>query len=108
MKVSSFSTLTPIQQTTLLIAVQVRTSIEDFHVTDLSDVQMKSLQSAYSARHLHAMHRLEDAHGHKETATLAYLIAMIPDYWEIPDCWRDVQEIYNPRSGTTAIDDSTT
>jgi hypothetical protein len=87
MNIVRFNQLTRRQQATLLIAMQIRNSMEDFHVKHLTDLQMKELnpiirQAVYQALGLILGPTPEQREGSDQS--IAYLVAMIPDYWEIP------------------------
>jgi len=81
----TFSQLSSRQQTALLIAVQVRNALEDFHVTQLSDRQMKPLNQITRYAIYEAVDLLETMDGdHQKEFYFGWLIDSIPDYWEIP------------------------
>jgi hypothetical protein len=87
MNTVQFNQLTKRQQATLLIAMQIRNSMEDFHVKYLTDAQVKELnpiirQAVYKALGLVLEPTPEERQ--RNDRSTEYLVSMIPDYWEIP------------------------
>lgn len=90
MRHQDFSTLTPEQQISLLIAMHVRNEMEDFHIENLSDTQMKQLnpiirQAIFDIVSLTNTPPVKKSDKKRADQTLEWLIRMIPDYWEIPE-----------------------
>lgn len=85
MKSSTFNQLSPQQQTALVIAMQVRNAMEDFHTTQLSNRQMKALNQIMRYGIYNAMDLLNTMAGDPmKEFYFGQLIDAIPDYWEIP------------------------
>jgi hypothetical protein len=82
MNVITWSQLTPRQQHVLLLAIYVRNSLEDFHVKHLSNSQMKELNMLIRQRLYDVVSAIEDESDNQKL--LGYLVAQIPDCWEIP------------------------
>jgi hypothetical protein len=90
MEQADFAKLTPRQQLTLVIAMHVRNEMESFHGKHLSDAQMKELNPIIRQAIYDALDTLKPpGPGSKRREewekTYAWLIRMIPDYWEVPD-----------------------
>jgi len=90
MRHQEFSKLTTPQQITLLIAMHVRNEMEDFHVDNLSDAQMKQLnqiirQAIFDVVILTNEEPKTRTDKEQATRVMDWLIRMIPDYWELPD-----------------------
>ena len=74
----------------IYIAMVIRNAMEDFHVENLTDAQVRELNqlirnAAYTA--LDSMHR---AHTDKGAAAfLALTLRLIPGYWEEPELLSD-------------------
>ena len=85
MKLADFAKLNPRQQATLIIAIHVRNELEDFHVDNLSDKQMKALNQTTRQAIYEALGFMPSSAEGKDTSKdLVWLIKMIPDYWEVP------------------------
>lgn len=67
-----------------MLAMYIRNALEDFHVANLSDAQMKDLNQIIRQALYDAISLIEEDGPDRDRA-LSYLIGMIPDYWEIPD-----------------------
>lgn len=72
----------------MIVAMHVRNAMEGFHVDHLSDVQMAELNVIIRQALFDVVSMIERP-ADNEDAT-AYLIKMIPDYWEVPS---DEQQI---------------
>jgi len=83
MKTSTWLQLTPRQQHVLLVAIYVRNAMEDFHVRHLTDAQMKEINMIVRQGLYDIVSMIEDDDD-GDDQTLNYLVAQIPDYWEIP------------------------
>lgn len=97
MKISAFTKLTPRQQHAMIMAMYLRSAIEDFHAANLSDAQMKELNQLLRRALFNIITFLETEdleHDSKAQAFLEYLITGIPDYWEVPE-----QATYNDERG---------
>ena len=72
----------------------VRNAIEDFHVAHLSDAQMKELNPLIRNALWEALTMMEpDAvPANARTFFFDFMIASIPDYWELPGTGQDAQE----------------
>lgn len=77
--------LQPRQQHVLIIAMQVRNALEEFHIANLSDAQMKVLNQTirYAIDNAVELTETLDSNATKQRG-YAWLVEMIPDYWEIP------------------------
>lgn len=84
MKQSAYQSLSPRQAHVLMLAMYIRNVLEDFHVANLSDAQMKDLNQIMRQA-LYDVISLIEEDGPDRDRALSYLIGMIPDYWEIPD-----------------------
>ena len=85
MNAQKFRLLTPRQQTAMVVAMLVRNAMEDFHVAHLSDVQMKELNPLIRDAIYDAMTLIETMKGDRQKEFFfGWLVASIPDYWEIP------------------------
>jgi hypothetical protein len=85
MKASEFLTLTPRQQHVLVIAMLVRNALEDFHVAHLTQAQMRELNQTVRYGIYDAVELIETMAGDGSREDFyAWLVASIPDYWEIP------------------------
>ncbi|MFF8186164.1 hypothetical protein ACF044_02765 [Microbacterium sp. NPDC016588] len=84
MNASSFASFTPPQQHAMLLAIQVRNAIEDFHVKHLSDAQMAELNPIIRQALYDGIVMMDNDNDPNFVRNLSYLISMIPDYWEIP------------------------
>ncbi len=82
MKATTWLQLTARQQHVLLVAIYLRNSIEDFHVAHLTDSQMKDLNQIIRQSLYDIVSIIEDEEDNQ--AMLSYLVAQVPDYWEIP------------------------
>jgi hypothetical protein len=83
-----FDQLTARQQLTLLIAMHIRNSLEDFHVAHLSDAQMKELNQLIRQATFDALGALDEPTDERREpwlASRAWLVMSIPPYWEVPD-----------------------
>lgn len=90
MRHQDFSKLTPEQQITLLIAMHVRNEMEDFHVDNLSDAQMKQLnqiirQAVFDVVSLTNTPPKTETDKKQATQAIDWLVKMTPDYWEVPE-----------------------
>lgn len=91
MKAADFYKLTSRQQKTMLMAMYLRNALEDFHVANLSDSQMKELNQLLRQALYNATSILEtDESDVWRERMMGYLVGMIPDYWEVPEdeTWR--------------------
>jgi hypothetical protein len=85
MNVPDFLSLSPRQQHTLVVAMLVRNALEDFHAAHLSDAQMKELNRLIRYGIYDAVTLIETMAGDPEKEhSYEWLVAAIPDYWEIP------------------------
>ena len=85
MKVSSFVELTQRQQHTMLVAMNVRNAMEDFHVANLSDEQMAELNPIIRQAIFDTVVMIEQMDDPDTAEHLSWLIRTVPDYWEIPN-----------------------
>lgn len=79
-----------------VIAMEIRNSMEDFHVKQLTDEQMKELNpiirnSIYSALVLlkYAGDESDVAKNQNAIAGVSRLLIMVPKYWEEPELTED-------------------
>lgn len=84
-----FAKLTPAQQLTLLIAMHVRNEMEDFHVANLSDTQMKELnpiirQAIFDVVSFTNQFPKTKTARRQAAQAINWLTMMVPDYWEVP------------------------
>lgn len=89
-----FAKLTHRQKEALIIAMHVRNEMEDFHVKNLSDAQMKELNPIIRKAILEGLTLWEKGMWHslynkdkkpdEWVESLGWTLMMIPDYWEIP------------------------
>lgn len=85
MTTKDFLALTPRQQHVLVLSMAVRNALEDFHAAHLTDVEMKELNQLIRHAVYDTVELLETMDGDPERrADFAYLVASVPDYWEIP------------------------
>lgn len=82
---SRVSALTPRQMHAMIIAMQVRNALEDFHAENLTNAQMKTLNGLIRYAIYDGIVILETM-GADDGAFehFKYLLASIPDYWEVP------------------------
>lgn len=101
MKAEVIKKLSPIQFCTLLIAMHVRNEMEDFHVDNLSDDQMKELNKIIRTAIFEALYTLENADKGNEylNKQREFLGWSVPDYWEIPTEKEYLQKIKLMRKG---------
>jgi hypothetical protein len=90
MRRQDFSKLTPAQQITLLIAMHVRNQMEDFHIDNLSDAQMKQLnpiirQAIFDIISFTNTPPTKGSNKERVDQFFDWLITIMPDYWEIPE-----------------------
>lgn len=96
MNSEQFSKLDFRTQKSLIISMHVRNEMEDFHVENLSDKQMKELnpiirQAIYDALTIWDMSgrsfddRFNTKNKKEWQESLAFSIMCVPDYWEMPD-----------------------
>ncbi len=87
MKFADYEKLPFRQQLTVLIAMHVRNSMEDFHVEHLSDTQMKELNQIIRQAIYDVLGLIDTKANSLEESesTAAWLVRMVPPYWEIPD-----------------------
>tara|TARA_R110002020_G_scaffold469549_1_gene694660 strand:+ start:85 stop:357 length:273 start_codon:yes stop_codon:yes gene_type:complete len=84
MRPEKFFALSPNEQTTLVLSMMVRNKMEDFHVENLTDKQMKELNPLIREGIMQGLLALQDK-SHYNCQLLGFLGMMIPDYWEIPE-----------------------
>ena len=82
MKVGTWLKFTPRQQHVLLVAIYVRDALEDFHTEHINDAQMKELNMIIRQSLYDIVSIIED--DDRNQKILSYLVAQIPDYWEVP------------------------
>lgn len=85
MNTRTLKSLTPRQLHVLVVSMQVRNALEDFHVANLSGGQMKELNQIVRYAIYDAVELIEPMDGdEKKGSFFEYLVEMVPDYWEIP------------------------
>ncbi len=84
MQVDKWLNLTNRQRHVLVLAMQVRNALETFHTEHLSDAEMHQLNLIVRQALFDAVSLLEGEEDLEAQRQLDYLVAMIPDYWEIP------------------------
>ncbi|KQR86997.1 hypothetical protein ASF96_10170 [Microbacterium sp. Leaf179] len=92
MQVAGFAELTPRQQHAMLIAMNVRNAMEDFHVEHLSDKQMAELNPIIRQAIFDTLVMVEQIDDSDRAGSLTWLIRMIPEYWEIPNAGHRITE----------------
>lgn len=78
-----FNSLEGRQQHVLLLAIYVRNALEDFHVDNLTDAQMKVLNQTIR-KALYDADCLLEPNGPEGDEGFGWLVSMIPPYWELP------------------------
>jgi len=68
----------------MLLAIQVRNSMEGFHVEHLSDARMAELNTIIRQALFDGIVMMNNDNDPNFVRNLSYLISMIPDYWEVP------------------------
>ncbi|MBZ4488100.1 hypothetical protein LQ938_11500 [Microbacterium sp. cx-55] len=86
-----FASLTPQQQHVMILAMQVRNAMEDFHVKHLSDAQMAELNPIIRQALYDAIMTVENGDDPNRVRNVSYLVSMIPDYWEVPGQHEDAE-----------------
>lgn len=92
MRAEEFVKLDSDQRAALIISMHVRNEMEEFHIQHLSDTQMKELNQIIRNAVFDAIQfgkGFEEQSKKKQYSGLMYsqfawLVMMIPDYWEIP------------------------
>jgi hypothetical protein len=84
MKIDDFRKLTTIQKRTMLLAMHVRNQMEDFHSEYLDDNQMKELNQIIRQAIYEGLQLFEPQNKQAKAEEVAWLMLMIPDYWEVP------------------------
>lgn len=69
----------------MLVAMNVRNAMEDFHVANLSDEQMAELNPIIRQAIFDTVVMIEQMDDPDTAEHLSWLIRMIPDHWEIPN-----------------------
>jgi hypothetical protein len=69
---------------TMLISMQIRNSMEDFHVKNLSDEQMKELNPIIRQAVCDVLSALFIARPEFSHTFIAFLADSVPNYWEPP------------------------
>lgn len=88
-----FASLTLNQKKTMIIAMEVRNSMETFHTENLSDEQMKELNPLVRRGIIKGLELWDELERFSETEepngmltkVAALSLMMIPEYWEVPD-----------------------
>lgn len=79
MTLEQFENLDFDQQRTMMLAMHIRNQLENFHCGNIPDTLMPELNSTIR----YAIHEyLTDIE--RDKRKLAWLVAMTPNYWEIP------------------------
>ncbi|CAN3702721.1 hypothetical protein MMX123_02751 [Microbacterium sp. MM2322] len=76
----------------MLIAMNVRNAMEDFHVEHLSDKQMAELNPIIRQAVFDTLVMIEEIDEPDTADYLAWLIRMIREYWEIPNAGQRITE----------------
>jgi t-SNARE complex subunit (syntaxin) len=84
MKIDDFRKLTTLQKRTMLLAMHVRNQMEDFHSEHLDDSQMKELNQIIRQAIYEGLQLFEPQNKQAKAEEVAWLMLMIPDYWEVP------------------------
>ena len=84
MRIEKWLSLTNRQRHVLVLAMQVRNALETFHAENLSDAGMHAMNMIIRQALFDAVVLLESDDDLEAQRQLDYLVAMIPDYWEIP------------------------
>jgi len=84
MQVEKWISLTNRQRHVVVLAMQVRNALETFHTQNLSDAEMHELNMIVRQALFDAVSLLESEDDLEAQRQVDYLVAMIPDYWEIP------------------------
>ncbi len=95
MQMEQFEKLSQRQKQAMIIAMHVRNSMEEFHTKNLNDEQMRQLNPIIRRAILEGLTMLDKGGWHSLHSTryaekdpwimnLAWLVQMIPGYWEIP------------------------
>ena len=87
-----FESLNEKQKQVMLLGIEVRNNIEDFHAKYLSDEQMKELNPLIRQGIMNGIELWEEYKRYRRskkqngeiTAYMLMALMMIPDYWELP------------------------
>ena len=93
MDLKKFASLTERQKQAMLLGIEVRNRMEDFHVKYLSDEQMKELNPIIRQGIINGIELWDEYKRFMKTTKLngkmseyvALAIMTIPDYWEPPE-----------------------
>ena len=77
----------------LFLAQVVRNAMEDFHVENLSDSQMKALNPIIRNGILTGLHMLDNASHPKVSLPFGFIHMSIPEYWEDPEFEDDYAQV---------------
>ena len=91
MKFSTFASLTQPQQYAMVLAMQVRNAMEDFHAEHLTDTQMNELNPIIRQALYDAVLMINDNKDPNSVKDFEFLVSMIPDDWEIPGSDEEMQ-----------------
>jgi hypothetical protein len=103
MRLEEFNKLSWRQKQPMVVAMHVRNEMEDFHVSHISNAEMKELNPIIRRAVLEGLVIIEKAGWHVLRSPdkvddpwvqmLAWLVQMIPEYWEVPTDSRIVSEV---------------
>jgi hypothetical protein len=82
----------------MVMAMYLRNALEDFHVAHLSDAQMKELNKIIRQALYEVVTLVEDDKSDNYQLGLHWLVAQIPDYWEVPGDGRKIIEAQEGRA----------